>query len=118
LKSSILALAVFLRWGLVALATAFPLTSLLAVHSLTHDKAIHSLPVQIEATVVYLRGDESLFFVQGEDAAIFVRHPAGIALLPGDRSLERGTTTESTTFVRQKTGLYRLWDKSQGSACR
>ena len=96
MKSSILALAVFLGWAPVALAAApGPLTSLRAVHSLTNAEASHSLPVQFQATVVYSRGYENLLFVQDEDAGIFVRRPAGIVLLPGDRVLLRGTTAES-----------------------
>jgi diguanylate cyclase (GGDEF)-like protein len=95
MKSSVLALAVFLGWGQVALAAAPALTTLRAVHSLTNLEASHSLPVQFEATVVYARGYENLLFVQDEDAALFVRRPAGIALLPGDRVLIKGTTAES-----------------------
>ena len=96
MKKVILALIVILGWvSVVWSAAPTPLTSLRAVHALTNAEASRSLPAQFEATVVYSREYENLLFVQDEDAAIFVRRPAGPELIPGDRVLVRGTTQES-----------------------
>jgi diguanylate cyclase (GGDEF)-like protein len=71
------------------------LTSLHAVHSLSNAEASHAIPIAVEATVVYARDYENLLFVQDGDAALFVRRPAGVALLPGDRLFIQGITQGS-----------------------
>jgi diguanylate cyclase (GGDEF)-like protein len=96
MKRLFLALAVLVGWVSAAWSAApAPLTSLRAVHALTNAEASRSLPAAFDATVLYSREYENLLFVQDEDAAIFVRRPAGPKLSPGDRVLVRGTTQES-----------------------
>jgi diguanylate cyclase (GGDEF)-like protein len=73
-------------------ATAPVLTTLHAVHSLSHDEANRKLPVAFEATVLYFRGYESTLFVQDEDEALYVQASTRAKLEPGDRILVRGTT--------------------------
>ncbi len=71
------------------------LTSLQAVHLLSNTEASQAVPVAAEGTVVYSRGYESLLFVQDGDVALFVRPPAPMGFLPGDRIFIKGKTQGS-----------------------
>ncbi|MGB6719759.1 MAG: GGDEF domain-containing protein [Terracidiphilus sp.] len=73
-------------------ATPAALTTLHAIHSLSNADAAQTLPVAFEATVTYFRSYESTLFVEDNGEAMYVRAPAGLKLLPGDRILVRGTT--------------------------
>ena len=71
------------------------LTTLHAIHSLTNAEAGQIIPVAFEATVGYSRGVDHLLFLQDGGDAIFVRPPTNVQLIPGDRVLVRGTTSQS-----------------------
>jgi diguanylate cyclase (GGDEF)-like protein len=82
---------VILSW---ASAWALPptLTTLRAVHSLTHAEARLRLPVDFEATVTYYDNQGRDLFVQDGDLAIYVFAPPGAQLVPGDRIRIQGKT--------------------------
>ena len=67
-----------------------PLTTLKAIHSLSHAEAAKSPDVAFEATVTYRRANETTLFVQDGDAAIYVFAKTDFKMNPGDRVLIRG----------------------------
>jgi len=105
MKRSILAFALLLGWASPSLAAAPPtLTSLRAIHALSHAQAGLKLPVAFEATVTFYRGYEEMLFVQDNGAGIYLRAPSDAVLVPGDRVLVKGTTADSfRVFVMAET---------------
>ena len=79
----------------VLAATPAPLTSLHAIHSLSHAEAAKDPPVAFEATVNYRRAGETTLFVQDGGEGIYVYADASIRLAPGDRVLVRGKAADS-----------------------
>ncbi len=71
------------------------LTTLHAVHALSHAEAAKGLPAAFEATVTYRRGGESTLFVQDAGEGIYVWANADIKLALGDRVLVRGKAQDS-----------------------
>jgi len=71
------------------------LTTLHAIHSLTHAEARRGLPAVFEATVTYRRAGETTLFVQDNGEGIYVWANADIKLIPGDRVLVRGKAQDS-----------------------
>ena len=88
----------FVVLGCAVAAWAEPpatLTSLRAIHALSHQDAAMKQPVAFEATVTYYRGREMMMFVQDDGVGIYVRSPIDANLVPGDRVLVKGTTWDS-----------------------
>jgi hypothetical protein len=75
--------------------SAAPLTSLAAVHALSHAEAAQGLPVAFEASVTYYRKGNVDLFVQDGDVAIYVETVMNANLIPGDRVLVIGKTRDS-----------------------
>ena len=71
------------------------LTTLHAIHGLSHAEAAKGLPVAFEATVTYRRAGETTLFVQDDGEGIYVWANADIKLAPGDRILVRGKAQDS-----------------------
>jgi diguanylate cyclase (GGDEF)-like protein len=71
------------------------LTSLRDLSVLSNADASKGLPVTFEGTVTYFRGYEHQLFVQDDGLAVFVRVTTNAKLVPGDRVLVKGTTSES-----------------------
>ena len=93
MNKSAIAFVMILGWATAAcVAAPAPLTTLRAVHSLTHDEASQQLQAAFEATVTYFRGYDQFLIVQDGGMAIFVKATTNTRLLPGDRILVRGTT--------------------------
>ena len=72
-----------------------PLSTLRAIHLLTHAEAALAPAVSFEATVTYFPGYGTVLFVQDEGAAIYVSAPPGLQLVPGDRVRIRGVLRDS-----------------------
>ena len=90
------ALAIVLGWALAAWAVPpAMLTSLRAIHLLSHAEAAKEPPVAFEATVTYRREGESTLFVQDGDAAIYVWANPDFKMSPGDRVLVKGKVQDS-----------------------
>jgi diguanylate cyclase (GGDEF)-like protein len=84
--------------GCAAAAWAAPparLTTLHAIHSLSHAEAAKGLPVAFEATVTYRRAGDTTLFVQDADEGIYVGARGDIILASGDRVLVRGKALDS-----------------------
>ena len=84
--------------GCAPVAWAAPpaaLTTLHAIHSLSHAEAAKLLPAAFEATVTYRRTGETTLFVQDTGEGIYVWANADIKLVPGDRVLVRGAAHDS-----------------------
>jgi diguanylate cyclase (GGDEF)-like protein len=78
-------------------ATPGPLTSLSAIHFLSHADASRAFPVAFAATVTYYdrNGADKNgvdLFVQDDNLGIYVHAPQGANWIPGDRVLVRGKT--------------------------
>jgi len=71
------------------------LTTLHAIHSLSHAQAAQSPPVAFEATVTYRRGGETTLFVEDSNEGIYVWAKPDIKVAPGDRVLVRGKAGDS-----------------------
>ena len=67
-----------------------PLTTLRAIHALSHAEAAKSPEVAFKATVTYRRANETNLFVQDGDAAIYVYAKTEFKMSPGDLVLIRG----------------------------
>jgi diguanylate cyclase (GGDEF)-like protein len=96
MKRSITALAIIL--GCVTAAWAADpgtITSLAAIHALSHAEAAKKPSVAFEATVTYRRENEITLFVQDGNAAIWVYADTRFKLKPGDRVLVRGKAQDS-----------------------
>jgi len=85
-----------------------PLASLAAIHALNNAQAAAHLPVAFEATVTHYRAYERTLFVQDAETAIFVLATTGLALMPGDRVMVRGTTQESFRPIVVSNSIERL----------
>jgi hypothetical protein len=89
-------LAIALGWALAAGgAPAAPLTSLQAIHALSHDEATREPSVAFEATVSYRREHETTLFVQDQSEGIYVWASEDFKLVPGDRVLIEGKAQDS-----------------------
>jgi diguanylate cyclase (GGDEF)-like protein len=96
MKKLIAASAMILGWASTAWAApSVTLTSLHAIHALSHAEAGMQPPVAFEATVTYRREGETTLFVEDGDAAIYVFADAKIKLTPGDRVLVKGKAQDS-----------------------
>jgi diguanylate cyclase (GGDEF)-like protein len=96
MKRSIVLFAIVLGWATaISAAAPAPLTTLHAIHALSHAEAAKGLPVAFEATVTYRREHETTLFVQDAGEGIYVAASADIKLAPGDRVLVRGKTLDS-----------------------
>jgi diguanylate cyclase (GGDEF)-like protein len=71
------------------------LTTLHAVHALSHAEAGKEPPVAFEATVTYRREQETTLFVEDAGVGIYVSANADMKLAPGDRVLVRGKASDS-----------------------
>jgi diguanylate cyclase (GGDEF)-like protein len=91
-----LSAALFTAGASFVCAQQAKLTSLHAIHSLTSEEASKGVPVEFQATVLYIRTYERALYVQDGDAAIYVDWPIDNLLLPGDRVLIKGKTQESS----------------------
>jgi diguanylate cyclase (GGDEF)-like protein len=88
-------LAILLACALAARAAPpAALSTLHAVHALSHADAVKEPPVAFEATVTYRRAHETTLFVEdgGEGLYVWARD---VALAPGDRVLVRGKAQDS-----------------------
>jgi diguanylate cyclase (GGDEF)-like protein len=84
--------------GCAVAARAAPpatLTTLHAIHSLSHAEAAKGLLAAFEATVTYRRAGETTLFVEDNGEGIYVWTNADIKLVPGDRVLVRGKAQAS-----------------------
>ena len=96
MKKLIPIFAFLLGWAAAAWAAPpATLTSLRAVHALSNAEASKGLPVAVEGTVTYYRGDEHLLFMQDGDFAVFAFATTDTKLVSGDRVLVKGTTGKS-----------------------
>ena len=90
------ALAIVLGCALAAWAVPpATLTTLSAIHLLSHAEAAKEPPVAFEATVTYRREGETTLFVQDGDAAIYVWANTDFKMTPGDRVLIKGKAQDS-----------------------
>jgi len=71
------------------------LTTLRAVHALSHEEAAKGLAVAFEATVTYYSAKDVDMFVQDGDEAVYVQFTRGANLAPGDRVLVEGHARDS-----------------------
>ena len=109
MKRTILALAMVCGCTATVLrADTKTLTSLAAIHALTNAQAAAHLPVAFEATVTHYRAYERTLFVQDGDIAIFVLATTGLELMPGDRVMVRGTTSQSFRPIVVSNSIERL----------
>jgi diguanylate cyclase (GGDEF)-like protein len=91
-----LAAGVAVAFASIAWAAAPPpLTTLKAIHALSHADAAKSPPVAFEATVSYRRANETTLLVQDGDTAIYVWAKTEFKMSPGDRVLIRGTVHDN-----------------------
>ena len=82
-----------LGWAMFACsATAVPLNSLHAIHTLTNAEAGKAIPVAFQATITYYNPQDIDMFVQDGDEALYVQAARGANLVPGDRVLVKGHT--------------------------
>jgi diguanylate cyclase (GGDEF)-like protein len=97
MKRSILAFVFILAWTVAAQATPpTALTTLRQIHALSNGEGNKGFPVAFEATVTYVRSNESILFVQDEDVAVFVLITPDVDFLrPGDRVRIKGKTSGS-----------------------
>jgi diguanylate cyclase (GGDEF)-like protein len=72
-----------------------PLTTLRAIHALSHAEAGKEPPAAFEATVTYRAANETSLFVEDGDAGIYVWAKANLKLAPGDRVLIQGRVQDS-----------------------
>jgi len=102
MKRLILATAFAFGWISAAWAAqSAVLTSLQAIHLLTHEDASRALPVAFEATITYVfpnyqHTSERALTVQDGDEAMYIQTSTNKELIPGDRVLVKGTTVEGT----------------------
>jgi hypothetical protein len=95
MKRLILAASCIFGWSSAAWAgPPAVLTSLRAIHLLTHQDASRGLPVAFEATVTYVfpnyaKQPDRALTVQDGDAAIYLLVKTNKELIPGDRVLAR-----------------------------
>src|ERR1035438_6779573 len=96
MKRSIPFVAILLGCASAAWAVApATLTTLHAIHSLSHAEANKQPPVTFGATVTYRRAGETTLFVQDDGEGIYVWANADIKLTPGDHVLVRGKAQDS-----------------------
>ena len=96
MKSVLAAILIVFGWA-SAVDAAVPgtLTTLRAVHDLTHDQAAQGPAVAFEATVTYYNAKDVDLFVQDGNAAVYVQFSKGAGLIPGDRVLVQGHARNS-----------------------
>jgi len=96
MKSVLAAVLIVFGWA-SAVDAAVPgtLTTLRAVHDLSHDQAAQGPAVAFEATVTYYNTKDVDLFVQDGNAAVYVQFSKGAGLIPGDRVLVQGHARDS-----------------------
>ncbi|MGA9670313.1 MAG: GGDEF domain-containing protein [Terracidiphilus sp.] len=96
MKSVFAAVLIVLGWA-SAVNAAMPgaLTTLHAVHELSHDEAAKGLAAAFEATVTYYSGKDVDLFVQDGSEAVYIQYTKGANLVPGDRVLVEGHARDS-----------------------
>jgi diguanylate cyclase (GGDEF)-like protein len=90
--------AVLLVFGWVSAADAAEpgeLTTLRAVHDLSHLQAAQGSAVSFEATITYYNPNDIDMFAQDGDAAIYIQTAKGLDLVLGDRVLVEGHARDS-----------------------
>ena len=75
--------------------TAPPLSHLRDIAVLTDDQAAHGRPVDVEATVTFVRPGVGNLFVTDSGSSLYVQFSSGIGLMPGDRVRVTGVTQAS-----------------------
>ena len=96
MKRLITAFAIVVGYALAACAeTPAVLTSLHAIHSLSHAQAAQKPPVAFQATVTYRRAGETTMFVQEDGEGIYVWADAKFNVAPGDRVSINGRAEDS-----------------------
>jgi len=80
----------FLEGGI--LSAEVPLTSALAVRSLSAEEAAKKLPVQIRGTVVFVEGPSGAALIQDETAGTYIHRSHAIELRAGDVVSVSGVT--------------------------
>lgn len=73
-------------------AQPVPITSVRAIRALSNAQAGQALPVEFQATVIYVRTYARELFVEDGDTGLFVDWPTQNLLQPGDRVLIKGET--------------------------
>ncbi|MFZ0747513.1 MAG: GGDEF domain-containing protein [Terracidiphilus sp.] len=96
MKRVIATILIAFGWASAACAaTPGGLTTLRAIHALSHADARMAMPVLFEATVTYYNQNDIDMFVQDGDTAIYVQATRGADLVPGDRVLVEGHMRDS-----------------------
>ncbi len=96
MKSALAAILLIFGWvSTVDAATSGTLTTLRAVHQLSHEEAAQGRAVAFEATVTYYSAKDIDLFVQDGNAAVYVQFAKGANLVPGDRVLVEGHSRDS-----------------------
>ena len=96
MKRNILICTILFGWALAASAAPpGTLTSLHAIHSLTHAQAALKLPVDFEGTVTYRRVGETTLFLQDGEEGIYVFADEKFKLVAGDRVRVTGHAEDS-----------------------
>ena len=96
MKSVLAAILLISGWApTVDAAAPGTLTTLRAVHELSHEEAAQGLAVAFEATVTYYSAKDIDLFVQDGTAAVYVQFTRGANLVPGDRVLVEGHARDS-----------------------
>ena len=96
MKSKLAAILLVSGWAsTVAAATPGTLTTLRAVHELSHGEAARGLAVAFEATVTYYSAKDVNLFLQDGNAGVYVEFTKGANLVPGDRVLVEGHARDS-----------------------
>jgi len=93
-----LRLLIAISLGCASAAWAAPpaaLTTLHAIHALSHAEASTGPPVAFEATVTYWRGQQKSMFVEDAGEGLHVRADSNIKLAAGDRVLVHGSVQDS-----------------------
>jgi diguanylate cyclase (GGDEF)-like protein len=96
MKSVLAAILIVLGWASAARA-ALPgkLTTLHAVHELSHVEAKTGPAAAFEATLTYYNPKDVDLFVQDGNEAVYVQFTRGSSLVPGDRVLVEGHVRDS-----------------------
>ena len=96
MKSVLAAILLISGWAsTVDAAAPRTLTTLRALHELSHEEAAQAPAVAFEATVTYYSAKDVDLFVQDGTAAIYVQFTKGANLVPGDRVLVEGHARDS-----------------------
>jgi diguanylate cyclase (GGDEF)-like protein len=94
-RHSIWLLPLLAAWCAFQAVGQTPLASVHAVKLLTLAQAEKSFPVNLQATVTYVRPQEGKLFVSDAGYGVYVKFKQDIGLIPGDRVVVTGVTYSS-----------------------